>query len=120
MIRELDIKNLGGVVADLGCSSHQFDTPERGFAYQYDAPLDMRMDTSAPLSAYNVINEYTEAELFRIIRDYGEERFAPKIVSAICKAREIKPIETTKELAEIIKGAIPAPTPPQSSARSSS
>ena len=108
VIRELDIKNLGGVVADLGCSSHQFDTPERGFAYQYDAPLDMRMDTSAPLSAYNVINEYTEAELFRIIRDYGEERFASRIASRIVAARKTAPIETTTALADIIRAAIPA------------
>ncbi len=108
VIREYDIRNLGGVLADLGCSSHQFDTPERGFSYMHDAPLDMRMDTDAPLSAMNVVNEYDAERLKRIIFDYGEERFAPKIVSAICKAREIKPIETTKELAEIIKGAIPA------------
>ena len=108
VLRELEIDNLGGVLADLGCSSHQFDVPERGFSYMHDAPLDMRMDTDAPLSAYNVVNEYSENDLKRIIYDYGEERFAPRIASAICKARQDKPIETTKELSDIIKSAIPA------------
>lgn len=107
-IRDYDIKNIGGVLADLGCSSHQFDTPERGFSYMHDAPLDMRMDTDAPLSAFEIINEYSEDELKRIIYDYGEERFAPKIASAICKRRAISPVKTTFELNEIIKGAIPA------------
>ncbi len=108
IIKDFNITNLGGVLADLGCSSHQFDTPERGFSYMHDAPLDMRMDTSAPLSAYEVVNSYQEAELKRIIYDYGEERFAPKIASAICKRRTLSPIKTTAELAEIIKGAIPS------------
>lgn len=108
VLRELGIDNLGGVLADLGCSSHQFDVPERGFSYMHDAPLDMRMDTDAPLSAYNVVNEYSENDLKRIIFDYGEERFAPRIASAISKARADKPIETTKELSDIIKSAIPA------------
>ena len=108
VLREMDINNLGGVLADLGCSSHQFDVPERGFSYMHDAPLDMRMDTDAPLSAYNVVNEYSENDLKRIIYDYSEERFAPRIASAICKARSDKPIETTKELSDIIKSAIPA------------
>ncbi len=107
VIRELGIKNLGGVLADLGCSSYQFDTPERGFSYMHDAPLDMRMDTDSPLSAYDVVNTYGEAELKRLIYDYGEERFAPRIAAAICKAREEKPIETTFELSDTIKGAIP-------------
>ena len=107
-IRDYNIKNLGGVLADLGCSSHQFDTPERGFSYMHDAPLDMRMDTDAPLSAFEIINGYSEDELKRIIYDYGEERFAPKIASAICKRRAISPVKTTFELNEIIKGAIPA------------
>ena len=79
VIKEYDVKNLGGVLADLGCSSHQFDTPERGFSYMHDAPLDMRMDVDAPLSAMNVVNEYDAERLKRIIFDYGEERFAPKI-----------------------------------------
>lgn len=108
VIAELGIKNLAGAVADLGCSSHQFDTPERGFAYQYEAPLDMRMDTTAPLSAYDVVNRYTEAELCRIIRDYGEERFASRIASRIVAARKNAPIETTTALSELIRGAIPA------------
>ena len=108
VIKEYNITNLGGVLADLGCSSHQFDTPERGFSYMHDAPLDMRMDTDAPLSAYEVVNEYPEDKLKRIIFEYGEERFAPRIASKICAAREISPIKTTHELTEIIKSAIPA------------
>ena len=107
VLEELKIDNLGGVLADLGCSSHQFDCPERGFSYSHNARLDMRMQIDAPLSAYDVVNEYTEDNLKRIIYDYGEERFAPKIASAICRARKIKPIETTFELADIIKAAIP-------------
>ena len=104
---DLKIDNLGGVLADLGCSSHQFDTPERGFSYMHDAPIDMRMDTDSPISAYKVVNEYSFDELKRVIWEYGEERFAPKIASAICKRREDKKIETTHELAEVIKSAIP-------------
>lgn len=107
VIRELKIDNLGGVLADLGCSSHQFDTPERGFSYMHDAPLDMRMDTDAPLSAYEVVNEYSEAELRRLIFEYGEERFSARIASAIVKARESSPIKTTGELSDVIKSAIP-------------
>lgn len=108
VLRELDIQNLAGAVADLGCSSHQFDTPERGFAYQYDAPLDMRMDTDSPFSAADVVNTYSESELFRIIRDYGEERFAARIAARIVARRSDAPIRTTLELAELIKSAIPA------------
>ena len=108
VVREYGITNLGGVLADLGCSSHQFDTPERGFSYMHDARLDMRMDVTAPLSAYEVVNGYSENDLKRIIYDYGEERFAPRIASAICKRRAIAPIETTHELTNVIKGAIPA------------
>ncbi len=108
VIKELNITNLGGVLADLGCSSYQFDTPERGFSYMHDATLDMRMDTDSPLSAYEVVNGYSESELKKIIYDYGEERFAPRIAAAICKSRQEKPITTTHNLAEIIKGAIPA------------
>ena len=107
VIRDLKIDNLGGVLADLGCSSFQFDCPERGFSYMHDAPLDMRMQIDAPLSAYNVVNEYSEFDLKKLIYDYGEERFAPKIAAAICRHREIKPIETTYELSDIIKDAIP-------------
>lgn len=107
VIKEFNVTNLGGVLADLGCSSYQFDTPERGFSYMHDAALDMRMDTDAPLSAYKVVNEYSETELKKIIYDYGEERFAPRIAAAICKSRAENPITTTHQLSEIIKGAIP-------------
>ncbi len=110
VIRDLKIDNLGGVLADLGCSSYQFDTPERGFSYMHDAALDMRMDVDSPLSAYNVVNEYSESELKKIIFDYGEERFAPRIAGAICSVRAQKPITTTHALADIIKGAIPSAT----------
>jgi len=107
IIKELSITNLGGVLADLGCSSYQFDTPERGFSYMHDAELDMRMDVSSPISAYNVVNEYSEDKLRKIIFDYGEERFGGRIASAIIKRREAAPIKTTHELSEIIKSAIP-------------
>ena len=108
VLDEMKVDNLGGVLADLGCSSYQFDTPERGFSYMNDAPLDMRMNKDAPLSAYNVVNEYSEWDLRRIINDYGEERFAGKIAAGIVRARTDKKIETTLELSEIIKSAIPA------------
>ncbi len=108
VIRDMGIDNLGGVLADLGCSSHQFDVAERGFSYMQDAPLDMRMDTDSPVSAYNIINEYSEDELRRIIYEYGEERFAGRIAANIVRARSEKPIETTTQLAELIKAAIPA------------
>ncbi len=108
VIARMNITNLGGVLADLGCSSHQFDEPERGFSYMHDAPIDMRMDTDSPLSAYKVVNEYSENALKRVIYEYGEERFAPKIASAIVRRRADKPIETTFELSDIIKSAIPA------------
>lgn len=108
VLDRLDVNNLGGVLADLGCSSHQFDCPERGFSYMHDAPLDMRMDVDSPLSAYDVVNRYSEADIRRIIYDYGEERFAPKIASAIIKARADKPIETTHQLSDLIRSVIPA------------
>ncbi len=108
VIREMKIDNLGGVLADLGCSSHQFDTAERGFSYMQDARLDMRMDTDSPLSAYEVVNEYSEDALRRILFEYGEEKFSARIASAICKRRQEKPVTTTVELSDIIKGAIPA------------
>ncbi len=97
-----------GILMDLGVSSHQLDIAERGFSYIKDAPLDMRMDQTAPLTAYDVVNNYSERELVRILRDYGEERFAPKIASRICSARNESPIKTTLELAEIVAAAIPA------------
>ena len=108
VLNDLRIENLGGVLADLGCSSHQFDTPERGFSYMHDAPLDMRMDVSSPLSAYEVVNGYDENRLKKIIYDYGEERFAPRIASTIVARRALGPIKTTGELSDIIKSAIPA------------
>ena len=101
------IKALDGILLDLGVSSHQLDTPERGFSYMHDAPLDMRMDRTAPLDAAYVVNNYEKSELVRIIRDYGEEKFAGKIAEKICKRREAGPIERTGELVEIIKSAFP-------------
>ena len=108
VLSDLNVQNLGGVLMDLGCSSHQFDTPERGFSYQHDAPLDMRMDTDAPLTAYDVINTYPEKDLRRIIQEYGEERFAAKIAKRIVEARASSPILSTVSLAEIIRDSIPA------------
>ena len=104
----LDIEEVDGILMDLGVSSYQLDTGERGFSYMKDAPLDMRMNRDNELSAYEVINEYSEEELYRIIRDYGEEKFAKRIATFIVNAREEKNIETTLELVEIIKNAIPA------------
>ncbi len=108
IIKELGIDNLFGVIADLGCSSHQFDVAERGFSYQQSAPLDMRMNPKDPISAYHVVNEYSEDKLVKILFEYGEEHFAKRIASAIGKARAVSPIQTTTELAELIRGAIPA------------
>ncbi len=108
---ELDrmgIDKIDGAIMDLGVSSYQLDCTERGFSYNSDARLDMRMDREAPLSAYEVINEYDEAELARIIFEYGEERFSRKIAQRIVQRRAESPIETTLELSEIIKGAMPA------------
>ena len=107
-LKELGVDNLGGVLADLGCSSYQFDNKDRGFSYMQDAPLDMRMDKDAPLTAYDVVNEYAPDRLVKILYEYGEERFSRAIVSAIVKAREKQPIKTTVELSDIIRGAIPA------------
>lgn len=104
----LGIERLDGVLLDLGVSSYQLDNPGRGFSYTADAPLDMRMDRRAGRSAYNVVNEYSESELKRIIYEYGEERFAPRIAAAIVRARAAKEIETTGELSALIKRAIPA------------
>lgn len=107
VLDEMQVTNLGGVLADLGCSSRQFDEPERGFSYQHDAPLDMRMDTDAALDARTVVNTYSEEELKKIIYEYGEERFAGRIAAAVVRARAEKPIERTGELVEIIRRAIP-------------
>lgn len=105
---ELSIDKINGALIDLGVSSFQFDTPERGFSYRYDAPLDMRMNRNAPLTAYDVINGYPEGEIRRILYAYGEESFAPQIANRIARCRKEKPIETTFELVELIKSAMPA------------
>lgn len=102
------IDGVDGIVLDLGVSSHQLDTAERGFSYKYNTTLDMRMDTRQTQTARDIINHYSQKELFRIIRDYGEDKFAANIAKHIVRAREEKPIETTYELNEIIKAAIPA------------
>ncbi len=104
---ELGIEKLDGIIADLGVSSHQLDTAERGFSFHNDAPLDMRMSGEG-LSARDVVNEYAEEDISRILFAYGEEKFAKKIASGIVNARLISPIETTGELAEIIKKSVPA------------
>lgn len=107
VLDELGIEALDGIVADLGVSSHQLDTAERGFSFHSDAPLDMRMSGEG-LSARDVVNDYTFEELRRILYEYGEEKFAPKIADGIINARAASPIETTGELAEIIKKSVPA------------
>ncbi len=104
----LNIERIDGILMDLGVSSYQLDTPERGFSYNYDAPLDMRMNKDSAFSAYDVVNGYTEQQLRDVIFGYGEEKFGGKIASEILKFREVKPIETTFELVDIIKRAIPA------------
>ncbi|MEA4971198.1 MAG: 16S rRNA (cytosine(1402)-N(4))-methyltransferase RsmH [Candidatus Pelethousia sp.] len=109
LLREQGETGVDGILLDLGVSSHQLDTPERGFSYHDDAPLDMRMDASAPLSAYDVVNGYSADDLCRIIRDYGEERYASRVARAIVRARETQgPITGTVRLAQIVKSAIPA------------
>ncbi len=104
----LGIDTIDGVMWDLGVSSHQLDDGDRGFSYSKEAPLDMRMDRSEVKTAYDVVNYYTAAELTRIMRDYGEERFASRIANLIVERRSLKPIETTVELADIVSEAIPA------------
>ena len=108
VLDQMGIDNLGGVLADLGCSSYQFDTPSRGFSYQHNAPLDMRMDKDAPLDAAKVVNTYSEEALKKILWTYGEEKFAPRIAARIVAERERTPIETTEQLVSIIRAAIPA------------
>ncbi len=107
-LKEIGVTGLDGIMLDLGVSSYQLDTAERGFTYKEDAPLDMRMDNRQSLTAKEIVNTYSETELFRIIRDYGEDNFAKNIAKHICIARQDKEIETTFELNEIIKAAIPA------------
>lgn len=108
ILDRLGIERIDGVTADLGVSSRQLDEASRGFSYMHDAPLDMRMSKGEGMSAYDVVNTYSEKELRSIITDYGEEKFASRIASFIVEAREKKPVETTFELTEIIKNAIPA------------
>lgn len=108
ILNDLDVPEVNGILLDLGVSSYQFDNGERGFSYRVDAPLDMRMDQDNPMTAKDVVNTYTEQNLYRIIRDYGEDPFANRIARRIVQEREKKAIETTFELNEIIKEAIPA------------
>ena len=106
-LQELGIDKVDGIVLDLGVSSYQLDTAERGFSYREDAPLDMRMDTRQDMTARDIVNDYSEMELFRVIRDYGEDKFAKNIAKHIVAAREKQPIETTGQLTEIIRQSIP-------------
>lgn len=108
ILDELGIEKVDGILMDLGVSSYQLDEAERGFSYMKDAPLDMRMNKDNEFSAYNIVNEYSEEELFRIIKDYGEERFSKRIAQFIVDRRKNHPIETTLELVDVIKAAIPA------------
>ncbi|MCM1569284.1 MAG: 16S rRNA (cytosine(1402)-N(4))-methyltransferase RsmH [Roseburia sp.] len=108
VLRESAVEQVDGIVLDLGVSSYQLDTGERGFSYRYDAPLDMRMDCRQRLTARDIVNNYSESELFRIIRDYGEDGFAKNIAKHIVRARQERSIETTYQLNEVIKAAIPA------------
>ena len=108
VLSELGIDRVDGILLDLGVSSHQLDQADRGFSYREDAPLDMRMDRGQTLDARTIVNEYPEEELFRIIKTYGEERFARSIARNICRARERAEIRTTFELVEIIRNSVPA------------
>ena len=108
VLNDLGIEKVDGILLDLGVSSYQFDNGDRGFSYRMDAPLDMRMDQDSPYTAEDIINDYSEQELYRVIKEYGEDPFAKNIARHIVKAREIKRIKTTFELNEIIKNAIPA------------
>ena len=107
VLKEMNIEKVDGVLADLGVSSHQIDTDERGFSYMKEGPLDMRMNQQQDLSAEVVVNEYSESDLTRIFRDYGEERYAGRIASAIVKKRAEAPIRSTTALADIIRAAMP-------------
>ena len=102
------VEKVDGILLDLGVSSYQLDRQERGFSYRFDAPLDMRMDRRRTLTAKEIVNQYSESDLYHMIRDYGEERFAKNIAKHIVKARKDKPIESTYELNEVIRAAIPA------------
>lgn len=106
-LHELGIDKVDGIILDLGVSSYQLDTAERGFSYREDAPLDMRMDTRQAMTARDIVNDYSEMELYRVIRDYGEDKFARNIARHIVTARGKRPIETTGQLTEIIRESIP-------------
>lgn len=106
-LQEQGIDKVDGIVLDLGVSSYQLDTADRGFSYREDAPLDMRMDRRQKMTARDIVNDYSEMDLYRVIRDYGEDKFAKNIAKHICLARQETPIHTTGELTEIIKRAIP-------------
>ena len=106
-LHELGIDKVDGIVIDLGVSSYQLDTADRGFSYRVDAPLDMRMDQRQKMTARDIVNGYSESELYRVIRDYGEDKFAKNIAKHIAAEREKAPIETTEQLNEIIRHAIP-------------
>lgn len=106
-LKEIGIEKVDGIILDLGVSSYQLDTAERGFSYRADAPLDMRMDQRQQLTAKDIVNTYSEADLYRVIRDYGEDKFAKNIAKHIVMEREKNPIETTGQLNEIIRHAIP-------------
>lgn len=108
ILQNLNIDKVDGILADLGVSSYQLDNAERGFSYMNDAPLDMRMNRDGRVSAYEVVNTYSVADLEKVIRDYGEEKFARRIASFIVERRKVKNIETTFELVDVIKAAIPA------------
>lgn len=108
ILENLNIDKVDGIIADLGVSSYQLDEKDRGFSYMNDAPLDMRMDRRIDFSAYNVVNEYSFEELYKVIKEYGEENFAKRIAQFIVEERSEKPIKTTGELTEVIKRAIPA------------
>ena len=107
VLKDLQIEGVDGILLDLGVSSPQLDDGSRGFSYMADAPLDMRMNAQDTLSAYQVVNEWPYEELRRILYEYGEERYAPQIASAICRKREVSPIETTLELVDVIRSAMP-------------
>ena len=109
ILARLGLPSVQGVLLDLGVSSPQLDDRDRGFAYSYDAPLDMRMDTGGPLTAADVVNTYSAADLARVLRDYGEERFARRIADAVVRARAAAPLHSTLQLSEIIRDSIPAP-----------
>lgn len=106
-LQNIEIYHINGILLDLGVSSYQLDNPERGFSYMYDAPLDMRMDQSADLTAFQVVNSYSKEELAKILREYGEEKWAVRIADFIVEKRSESPIETTGELVQVIKAAIP-------------